>query len=259
MDLYSCYAPWVTDINGHYHCPAPGNDTNTHYDCSSPGNSDMYGFGIRLGFYTQWLSGALAAVICGIRAFDERAFRDAEPRPIDSFDVISARSALFGFTVAVFIAILAQTATRTNTTLDLYISLLLCFGYFYSYPIKFFIGQTAVRASPEFDILQHSLLLAVHGFKLWFWAAKVLTPTSRPGECQSYGFLFYRLQLKSDIMRFVNIALDSCMVVVFGYFLAAAFARLLARYRLSRRGSGHPSVFGLGVEEEGVEEESLNL
>jgi hypothetical protein len=185
------------------------------YNCSLPGNADMYGLGIRLGFYIQWLAGALAAVLT-----------------VES-DVVAIRSGLLGFTIAMFTAVVVQTATSTNTIVDIYAALLLCFGFFYLFlPVyiwRIYTGfdikrdptrWTAVVASPEFDTLQRSLLLAVSGLKLWFWSTKVLEPNNRP-ECSEYGFLFYRLELKGYPMRVVNICFDCCMALIFMYGLTS--------------------------------------
>ena len=186
-------------------------------DCSLPGNADMYGLGIRLGFYFQWIAGSLSSLL-----------------RIKS-DVIAVRSALLGFTIATFIAVIAQTANSANTTVDIYVTLLLCFGFFYSYIAKYFWRisarlthtpdptiYTLVVASPEFDLIQRNLFLAVSGFRLWFWARRVLVDDQQPG-CAEYGFLFYPLELKSDIMRYVNIALDSCLILIAIYELIAQF------------------------------------
>jgi hypothetical protein len=194
----------------------------------------MYGLGIRLGFYIQWVAGAIASLL-----------------QVKS-EVAVVRSVLFGFTIAVFVAVVVQTAQSANTTVDIYVTLLLCFGFFYStlakYLWRIYIyardkrrdgdetrngGGDQIRdstiwvvavASPEFDILQQSLLLAVSGYKLWFWATKVLESKDRP-ECPKYGFLFYRLELESNTMRFVNICVDCCMLPVLAYELASAISR----------------------------------
>ncbi|KAK4232991.1 hypothetical protein C8A03DRAFT_19841 [Achaetomium macrosporum] len=178
------------------------------YTCSLRGNADMYGLGIRLGFYIQWLAGAIAALL--------RVERDA----------VAARSAIFGFSLATFVAVVVQTATSTNTAIDIYIPLLLCFGFFYSLPAIHYwttyfwrkndnsLNPTVVVASREFDILQMTLLLAVSGLKLWFWATRVLQSNNRP-ECLEYGFLFCRLELKDNAMRSVNICIDCGMIFFF--------------------------------------------
>ncbi|KAM7211162.1 hypothetical protein V8F06_013469 [Rhypophila decipiens] len=81
---------------------------------SYQGNADMYGLGIRLGFYLQWFAKISADIL----------MRRSE---------ISANSfAIYSFIAAVFIALSIQTAKARITELDGYIVLLLCFGNYYS-------------------------------------------------------------------------------------------------------------------------------
>lgn len=188
----------------------------------------MYGLGIRLGFYMQWLAGTLAGVL-----------------EVES-DVVFIRSGIFGFSIAMFVAVVVQIATSTNNTLDIYIPLLLSFGFFYYLlPIHIWtiyrsirttsrskrmtshFRRTTVVASTEFDILQQSLLLAVSGLKLWFWTTKVLE-SNRPG-CREYGFLFRRLELNADPMRIVNICLDCGMILVLVHQLVSTIIRAAMR------------------------------
>jgi hypothetical protein len=164
--------------------------------CTSADAKDMYGIGIRLGFYLQWLAGALAALL-----------------QVNG-DVSSIRTTLYCFTLATFLALIVQTANAKNNTVDIYVSLLLCFGFFYSWPIKIFRRYTRVTASKEFNVLQHALMFAVAGFKLWFWARRVTRPQP---NCNQYGFLFSRQELDSAGMRTVNLTLDCLLLVALAY------------------------------------------
>lgn len=164
-------------------------------DVPTCGNSDMYGLGIRLGFYLQWLAGALAALL-NIRS-----------------DIVAVRSCLFAFTLAVFIAIIVQTTrSPTLTSADIFITLLLCFGYFYSLPFKLLMKNTRVVASLEFDALQHMLLLAVSGYKLWFWSTGVMH-SKNPYNCKEFGFPFRRHKLDSPNVRAFYLVTD-CFVII---------------------------------------------
>ncbi|KAL6890943.1 hypothetical protein GGI43DRAFT_210699 [Trichoderma evansii] len=182
-------------------------------------NADMYGLGIRLGFYLQWLAGALAAVL-----------------EVKS-DVPSIRFGLLAFTAATFLALIVQIATSNVAAINIYIPLLLCFGYFYMFlPISLYriliccdinrdvTRHTLVVASPEFDIIQNSLLLAVCAFKLWFWSTEVLMTNNQVG-CPEFGFLFCRIRLTATSMRVVNLVLDSLMIITFSYPLGISILR----------------------------------
>ncbi|KAI0594586.1 hypothetical protein F4775DRAFT_606132 [Biscogniauxia sp. FL1348] len=101
------------------------------------GNADMYGIGIRLGFYLN----------CEIE---------------------TSRYAFSCFIAATFIALIVQTTTAQHplTAVDIYAVLLLCFGYFY------FLVPTFL-----WRLLTGLLLLAVAAFQLWFWATVTWTRT----------------------------------------------------------------------------------
>lgn len=185
----------------------------------------MYGLGIRLGFYIQWLAGSLAAVL------------------LVEDDVKGIRSALFGFTLATFLAAVVEAAKQeSNTTIvDIYVSLLLCFGYFYFFLVRAIwrlylrarkierdeTKLTVLVASPEFDILQMLLLLAVTAMKIWFWAT-MLTRSSQSHGCPRYGFLFYPYwDLRSFPMGIPNIIIDGLMISPLVYQLRSAVDRYL--------------------------------
>jgi hypothetical protein len=182
--------------------------------CTSADAKDMYGIGIRLGFYLQWLAGALAALL------DVKS------------DISAIRGSLLCFIFATFLALVVQTANSKNTTVDIYVSLLLCFGYYYSWPMKIWKPYTRLAASKEFDVLQHSLIIAVLGFKLWFWASRVTRP--RKG-CRQYGFLFCRLELDSTAMRAINILLDVCTIAVFSYTFFRLAKSLWPRKNMNKK------------------------
>lgn len=190
-------------------------------DTSCPSeNPETYGLGIRLGFYLQWLAGAFAAVL--------RVKADVGP----------IRFGLLAFTIATLIAVIVQTSTSDIPMIDIYVPMLLCFGYFYMFiPISAWriisccdptldpTKWTLVIASAEFDITQQSLLLAVSGFKLWFWTTKV-SSANNP-ECPEFGFLFCRVNLDALVLRAINIVLDGWMTCFCIVRLVAAISWFL--------------------------------
>ena len=82
-------------------------------ECSFDADADMYGIGIRLGFYETWFAGILASIF----SIDEEG--------------ASNRFTMSMFISATFIALIAQTAQKTITPIDIYMALLMTFGYFY--------------------------------------------------------------------------------------------------------------------------------
>jgi hypothetical protein len=85
--------------------------------CGFDGNADMYGVGIRVGFYLQWYSCILASWISRV-------------------EVPSMRIANLMFVSATFLAMIIQTFENKIRPVEIYISLLLTFGG-YLYLVRF--------------------------------------------------------------------------------------------------------------------------
>ncbi|KAI0840874.1 hypothetical protein F5Y06DRAFT_232222 [Hypoxylon sp. FL0890] len=173
-------------------------------DCSVEGNTDMYGLGIRLGFYLNWYGGILAHFVA-------------------VKEIKAIQYAIFCFVAATFVAVVVQTARGALTVLDIYITLLLCFGYYF-FLIPTFLWRLAtcfqarldptrwprVHPGPLFYAAHGILTIAVAIFQLWFWTSEIL----RSNHCPYYGFLFERAILSSVTLRIVNIALQSIIILI---------------------------------------------
>ncbi len=181
--------------------------------CNFNGNSDMYGLGVRLGFYLQWFAGILANLLV--------EGKDRERRAAMRDEVKGLRSALALFTAATFLALVIQTIVYVGNlqVVDVYITLLLTFGaYLYWIPVYLWRIVTCFKAEwdptrfPQvasgavYTNLNLCLLLAVTSFQLWFWFARVPQLTGLP--CQEYGFLFTKVQLNSVASRLLNVILS---------------------------------------------------
>jgi hypothetical protein len=174
--------------------------------CEFKGNPDLYGIGIRIGFYLQWFAGILANFLY---VPDELS---------------GIRFGLICFTAATFLALMIR--TTSSTIVDIYITLLLCFGYYY-FLIPLYIWRiltcfntdydptrwAIIPTSRRFDIVYHLLLLAVSGYQLWFWTARV--PKLPFYNCYSYGFIFSKLALEDSVLSSINIALVCIMIAIF--------------------------------------------
>jgi hypothetical protein len=181
--------------------------------CHIDGNSDMYGLGIRIGYYVQWYSVIVAAWI----APDE---------------VPSLRMALIFFSSATFLATVIQAAQRTLEAAEIYIILLLTFGSsFYLLPVFLWRLLTCFnsrwdpwsspRAKPPgamFNTLHCMILIAVLFFQIWFWTLKV--PKLEQKQCQEFGFLFAKVDLISYWFRCVNIAITVLLLPVVAVLFA---------------------------------------
>jgi hypothetical protein len=164
----------------------------------------MYGLGIRLGFYLQWVGGILAAWI---------APEEAQ----------SLRLANTLFVAATFLALITQVAQNAIESVEIYLVLLLTFGSTL-YLVPIFLWRFATGFRPEWDptrwprtkppskifnVLYSILLLAVLVFQFWYWAVRVMRDVGV--DCDTFGFLFTRVELWSPALRWLNVALSGIL------------------------------------------------
>lgn len=159
----------------------------------------MYGLGIRIAFYLQWVGTLFAARIA--------------PREVPGLRLSNSF-----FISATFLALLIQTSRRTVSSLDIYITLLLtyCAYYFYVpiYAWRFVTGCNPfldptrwplVKATMHYDMFHTPMLIAVSIYQLWFWTTGLKSlPTTDTG-CREYGFFFAKVPLKDSLFVAVNI------------------------------------------------------
>ncbi|OCK80789.1 hypothetical protein K432DRAFT_434534 [Lepidopterella palustris CBS 459.81] len=159
--------------------------------CSFDGNSDMYGLGIRLGFYLQWFGVILANWLA-------------------RSEVPGLRFANSVFVAATFLALIIQMAKNVQNleVVEVYIILLLMFGAYFAL-IPIYIWRLFTKCNPYWDPSRYPivnpgalysnlnllLLVAVLSFQLWFWFARV--PVLSGEDCEQYGFLFAKIRLEN--------------------------------------------------------------
>lgn len=181
--------------------------------CAFDGNIDMYGLGIRIGFYIQWYSAILASWLA-------------------PSEVPSIRLTVNLFIAATFLALLIQVIDNVSNLqiVEIYIILLLTFGY-YLFFVPLYIWRLLTSCNPALDpsrfplvpagrvysVLSFLLLIAVASFQLWFWFARV--PQLSRQRCEEYGFFFARIKLNQKAFQVVNIVfyfllLISCAIVL---------------------------------------------
>jgi hypothetical protein len=168
--------------------------------CQFVGNADMYGLGIRLGFYLQWYGAIIASWLA-------------------RSEVQGLRLTLAFFIAATFLALIIQTIQNNLQTVEIYIILLLTFGSYLSL-IPLFAWRLLTGCDPYLDPsrfpivdsgatssdLHVLLLLSVVAFQLWYWFARV--PELASAGCQEWGFLFAKIALKSVVLQVINIVLN---------------------------------------------------
>lgn len=180
--------------------------------CNYTGNSDMYGLGIRIGFYLQWYGTIIATWLA-------------------ESEVPGLRLANSFFIGATFLAMIIQTSTKTVQPLDTYITLLLTYGSYYTY-VPIYLWRLVTGCSPFWDpsrwprvppttlytILNLWLLMAVSCFQMWFWTTGIKIMAKDSG-CQEYGFFFTMVPLDSDLSVATNILFTLALLVCCSFSL----------------------------------------
>lgn len=192
--------------------------------CNFPGNSDMYGLGIRVGYYLQWYGGLIAAWICPL-------------------EIPTLRMTYSFFVASTFLALLIQVTEEANIqVVEIYITLLFTFGSSLLL-LPILLWRIVTRCRSRFDpsrfarapsgsrasnFLNSLLLVAVLAFQTWFWISRV--PRSGMSTCSQYGFLFTRIPLDSMGFRVLNLTLSLLLLlIVLGFLIADAFAEDLEK------------------------------
>lgn len=167
--------------------------------CTLSGNADMYGLGIRVGFYLQWFGKILATWVA-------------------RKEVTGMRLSESLFIAATFLALIIQTSRDNLRPVEIYVILLLTFGGYLHF-VPLYVWRLLIGCDPDLDPSRHprvkpgkmfsrlnfSLLSTVCIFQLWFWIGKV--SNIGRGGCTEFGFLFARIRLNQRGFVVVNVVL----------------------------------------------------
>lgn len=196
--------------------------------CELSGNSDMYGLGIRIGSYLQWLSLLIAA--CYVPS-----------------ELPCLRTSNAFFTSATFIGLVVETALNDIEITEIYITMLLVFGSQYIW-LTAMLWDVFIPSEPELKSSRRSrfssslwhwfsfglVQVAQIGFQMWFWIFKVAKFARRENTCQRFGFGFYKFGLTSDGFRTFNIILKTALLVLTIVLFALSPGFLWMNARLKR-------------------------
>ncbi|KAF2108511.1 hypothetical protein BDV96DRAFT_605573 [Lophiotrema nucula] len=183
--------------------------------CTFVGNADMYGLGIRLGYYLQWHGSLLAAWVC-------------------RREVPALRITNIFFVASTFLALVVQVSKGKDLqVVEIYITLLFTFGSSLQLlPVLLWRLVTCCNPmrdpsrfpktkppSAVFTACYNLLLIAVLTFQIWFWISKV--PVLDTLACKQFGFLFTRIQLRSRAFGIVNVVLSAVLLALLVGYAAA--------------------------------------
>ncbi|PQE12958.1 Beta-ketoacyl synthase protein [Rutstroemia sp. NJR-2017a BBW] len=181
-------------------------------DCVVDGNSDIYGLGIRIGFYLQWYG----SVIASMPRRRHGQLAGDEVQGLIYANII--------FSVATFIALASQTSNLQLS--EIYIVLLLIFGYqYFAIPVIVFDlvetvmqifrggnGASAAGRGWVYNLLFSILLFAISCFQLWFWASHFQSGGQKP-SCPDFGFALNRVELDNKGFRAFNLTWFSLLLI----------------------------------------------
>lgn len=180
--------------------------------CEVYGNTDLYGLGVRIGYYLQWLSLLFGAWVC--------------PR-----EVPKLRIANTFYISAIFFALVLLIRYDTLDDVDIYVTLLFTFGpavytcifltwhIAISYNLRWDLNRHS-RVKPAgllFFLLQGSLLIAQFGFQIWFWAVR-LHRSSHDG-CIQHAFHFGQVRLHDTQFRYFNVGISSLALILTIFYM----------------------------------------
>lgn len=184
--------------------------------CNFSGTQDMYGLGIRIGFYSHWFGIVLASWTAR-----------GEYRLL--------KLSNFFFVCAIFLALILQMSKNNLRPVETYIVLLLAFGG-YLYLVPLYLWKLFTWCEPRMDpslyprassgrifqLMNFALLVGLSIFQLWFWIGRVSAVRSE--GCVEFGFFFAQLPLDEKGYVVANILfhffiLFTCLGIV-GFIVA---------------------------------------
>ncbi|ETR96931.1 hypothetical protein M419DRAFT_48790, partial [Trichoderma reesei RUT C-30] len=185
--------------------------------CGREGRPDLYGLGIRLGFYLQWFGEIL------VEFFDQA-------------DVSDIRLLGFLLSGAIVLALLVQVADQRAQGADIYIMLQLAAGsYIFLVPMYIWkaltccdrrwdpLGQTREAKMAVFNVSTMLLLVIISALHLWFFGTYMPT---KGRQCGYYGFFFAKVKLDNTAYVVINIIVLRTMrgisnLLVYGLHITA--------------------------------------
>jgi len=194
-------------------------DAPSPVQCGFEGNADLYGLGIRLGIYFQWLSAQLCRVL-------HKEY------------VVELDRAYMIFLSAVFIALLVLTGDA-NSTYD--VEVLLLMYILICGPFNFISGQLGEYRSIALVNVEFLVVWPATVYSSWFWfSGRDARFLQQPVECGGYGFLFKKVSLRGGSTLAFFKAMSAFLAILLGSFHAFWFYLVpFTRWRKDRQNNKH--------------------
>ncbi len=175
----------------------PRNDAALPVQCGFEGNADLYGLGIRLGIYFQWLSAQLCRVL-------HKEY------------VVELDRAYMIFLTAVFIALLVLTGDA-DSTYD--VEVLVLMYILICGPFNFISGQLGEYRSIALVNVEFLVVWPATVYSSWFWfSGRDARFLQQPVECGGYGFVFKRVSLRGGSTLAFFKAMSVFLAIILGLF-----------------------------------------
>jgi hypothetical protein len=177
-----------------------------------PGNPDIYGLGIRLGIYFQWIGAVLSKWFRG----NPEALRDL----LDENGI---------FLLAIFITsiLLCTGGTDSPHAIEILILLHIFFG-------STFIIMFDPNVSDSFEVIssfwgilvKYMITVGMAALGVWFWFTGIYKLPATPGT-SSYGFFFARFAIGGPILVFFRVLAILNLIVWFWALIGSCLERLV--------------------------------
>ncbi|KAM0308095.1 hypothetical protein ACHAO8_010319 [Botrytis cinerea] len=168
--------------------------------CEYVGNSDIYGLGIRVGIYLQWVASILS-----------KTFLEEK----DIYDVLNESSI---FLVAIFVAtiLLITNFIEDAHNVDTLIMLHIFFGttYIVFYDLRVMLRIKFVSSGVNVLIVT-CVIAGMSIFGVWFWFSHIRASEVLNNECEEFAFFFGRVKLLSQhsVMSFRAFSIINIMAI----------------------------------------------
>ncbi|KAF8847144.1 hypothetical protein BDZ45DRAFT_755206 [Acephala macrosclerotiorum] len=180
-------------------------------------NLDIYGFGIRLGIYLQWVGAVLS------KWFNE------DPECLR--DLLDENSI---FQLAIFIAsiLLCTGNTESPWAVELLILLHIFFGS--SFILHF---DAEISDNCQFDfwgiLVKYAITLGMAALNVWFWYAGMHKLPATPGT-GNHAFFFHNFAVGGSILVFFQVVAISNLILWWNAFFGSVCERLVYLHILNR-------------------------
>ncbi len=165
-------------------------------NCTFPANQDLYGVGVRIGVYSQWI----ATFLSNMKLLNEAS---------------SMQSTTLCFQCAIICAIVLVTARQTLFQPEVLIVLPLCFGGFLAAGIT----GSSNATEPSTNLSAFRLFVILHlfgslvGYSSWFWWHGI--DSLQDSKCTYYTLIFAKVRIHKLRVFGIIVSVLSCLLFFF--------------------------------------------